>query len=305
MLKTFLLAGAILTGTITYGCDVCGCASSSFSLGLLPSSNHHLLGLRTSIRSFKTTHPPLFGIQDPSTKELFTSTDLYGRWKINRRFQMLAVVPYVVNLQSTVERQVNIQGLGDITVLGNYVFVENTDSLTKHYKQSGTFGLGVKVPTGKYDNTNVNNRNMLPGTGTVDFLATLNYSIQKGSWGYLTESSFTYKTANKYDYQFGHALGTTHLAFYRWVLNENLRILPQLGLNFNHNFRDRINGKITDDSYNGGTILNAQATVAVLYRDWAFSANYYAPVFQNLANGYVRQMSAFRFGINYFITKKK
>lgn len=305
MLKTVLLAGAFLTGTMALACDVCGCASSSFSLGLLPSSNHHLLGLRTNVRAFRTTHPPLFGIQDPSTKEFFTTTDLYGRWKINRRFQLLAVVPYVVNTQATVERQVNIQGIGDITVLGNYVFVQNTDSLTKHYKQAGTFGLGVKAPTGKYDNTNINNRNMLPGTGTVDFVATLNYSIQKGSWGYLTESSFTYKTANKYHYQFGHAAGTTHLAFYRWVLNENLRILPQAGLNFNYNFRDRINGKVTDDSYNGGNILNAQATVAVLYKNWAFSANYLAPLSQHLGNGYVEQLSAFRFSINYFITSKK
>lgn len=305
MLKTFMLTGLILSGTFTYACDVCGCASSSFSLGLLPSSNHHMFGLRTNIRTFRTTHPPIFGVQDPATKELFSSTDLFGRWKINNRFQLLAVVPYVVNLQTTVDRQIHIHGLGDITLLGNFVFVNNTDSLTRLYKQSGTFGLGVKAPTGKYDNTNINNRNMLPGTGTVDFVATLNYSIQKGSWGYLTEFSFTYKTENKYDYQFGHALGTTHLAFYRWVLNENLRMLPQLGANFSHNFRDRIKGKITDDSYNGGTILNAQATLSVLYKNWAFSASYLAPVYQYLGNGYVEQLSSCRFSINYFITKRK
>lgn len=305
MLKTLILSGAILLSANIFACDVCGCASSSFSLGLLPSSNHHLIGLRTNIRTFRTTHPPLFGIQDPATQELFSSTDLFGRWKISRRFQMLAVVPYVVNLQSTDEKQININGLGDISVLGNYVFVQNTDSLTRHFKQAGTVGLGVKAPTGKYDNTNVNNRNMLPGTGTVDFIATLNYSIQKGSWGYLTESSFTYKTENKYDYQFGHALGTTHLAFYRWVIGENLRILPQLGFNYNYNFRDKIKGKVTDDSYNGGSILNAQATLSVLYKNWAFSANYFAPVHQHLGNGYVEQLTACRFSINYFITQRK
>lgn len=305
MIRIFMLSGMLLAGNMASACDVCGCASSSFSLGLLPSSNHHLLGLRTNIRAFRTTHPPLFGVQEPSSKELFTSTDLYGRWKISRRFQLLAVVPYVVNLQSAGERSLNIHGIGDVTALGNFVFVNNTDSLTRHFKQSGTFGLGVKAPTGRYDNTNINNRNMLPGTGTVDLVATLNYSVQKASWGYLSESSFTYKTANRYGYQFGHSLGTTHLAFYRWMLNENLRILPQLGANLNHNFRDRSHGKITDDSYNGGMILNAQATVSVLYKNWAFSASYFAPVYQHLANGYVDQLSGCRFSLNYFINKRQ
>lgn len=304
MSRFFMLTGILLMSSITLACDICGCAASSFSLGLLPSSNHHFIGLRSSIRTFRTTHPPLFGIQDPPSKELFTTTDLMGRWKINKRFQLIGVVPYVVNNQSTDERTLNIHGIGDITVLGNYVFVQNTDSIARRFKQAGTFGIGVKAPTGKYDNTNINNRNMLPGTGTVDFVATLNYSIQKGSWGYLTESSFNYKTANKYNYQFGHALGTTHMAFYRWVINENLRVLPQLGVNYNHNFRDRIKGKVTDDSFNGGTLFNAQATVAVLYKNWAVSANYFIPVYQHQGNGYVEQLTSFRIGINYFITKK-
>jgi hypothetical protein len=304
MQKIILFFGLILLANKSMACDVCGCAASSFSLGLLPSSNHHFIGIRSNIRTFQTTHPPLFGFQEPSTDEVFTSTDLMGRWKINHRFQLMAVVPYVYNSQKTTETTIANQGLGDITLLGNYVFIQNTDSLTRKFKQAGTFGIGAKLPTGKFDNTNVNNRNMLPGTGTIDFIASLNYSIQKGSWGYLTESSFSYKTENKYDYQFGHALGTTHLAFYRWVLNENLRILPQVGLNYNHNFRDRIKGKVTDDSYNGGTILNAQFTVAAIFKNWMFSANYFAPVYQDLGNGYVVQKTALRFGINYFITKK-
>lgn len=304
MSKKLWLSGLLLWGSAAWACDVCGCASSSFSLGLLPSSNHHFIGLRTSMRTFRTTHPPLFGIQEPSSSEFFTTTELLGRWKINQRFQLIGVVPYIINTQESVERKLLIQGIGDVTVLGNYVFIENTDSLTRNFKQAGTFGLGVKAPTGRYDNTNVNNRNMLPGSGTVDFLATLNYSLQKGSWGYLTESSFNYKTANKYDYQFGHALGTSHMAFYRWVLNENLRILPQLGFGYNHNFRDRIKGKVTDDSFNGGTLFNAQATLAVLYKNWAVSASYFQPLYQDLGNGYVDQLTSFRFGINYFIQKR-
>lgn len=304
MQKFILFIGLILGGSTSWACDVCGCAASSFSLGLLPSSNHHFIGIRTSYRTFTTTHPTLFGITEPPSSEVFTTTELLGRWKISRRFQLVGAIPFVYNIQEKVAANRIMQGIGDVTVLGNYVFVSTTDSLTKKIKQAGTFGIGVKIPVGKFDNTTINNRNMLPGTGSFDFVANVNYSLQKGSWGYLTESSFSYKTENKFNYQFGHAFSSTHLAFYRWIVNEDARILPQVGLNYNHNFRDRILGKVTDDSFNGGTLLNAQLTCALLYKNWGFNANYYAPIFQDLGNGYVDQKVSVRFGINYFITSK-
>lgn len=304
MHRIMLFIGLMFVGSTSWACDVCGCAASSFSLGLLPSSNHHFIGIRSSYRTFTTNHPPLFGITEPASSEVFTTTELMGRWKINERFQVLGSLPYIYNLQEKVNGNRIMQGIGDPTILGNYVFVSTTDSLTKKFKQAGTFGLGVKIPVGKFDNTNINNRNMLPGTGSFDFVANLNYSLQKGNWGYLTESSFTYKTENKFDYQFGHALTTTHLLFYRWILSENTRILPQAGLNFNHNFRDRVRGKVTDDSFNGGTLLNAQVTLAVLHKNWGFNVNYFAPLYQYLGNGYVDQKVSIRFGINYFISKK-
>jgi hypothetical protein len=311
MHKITLLSGMLLYGIFAHACDVCGCAASSFSLGLLPSSNHHFIGLRSGFRTFTTTHPPLFGVQDPPSSQLFVTTELYGRWKISRKFQLLGMVPYVQNQEQSAEKSLNIRGLGDITILVNFVFVQTTDSLTRHWKQVGTVGLGVKSPTGKFDRTNAANaiddpligRNMYPGTGAFDFIANLNYSLQRSSWGYLTESSFSYKSANKSEYQFGHALSTTHLAFYRWNINENLKFLPQAGFNYNHNLSDRIAGKPTDLSYNGGTLLNAQLSIALIYKNWAFTATGQIPLYQQLGNGYVEQKTAFRFGINYFITR--
>jgi hypothetical protein len=72
MQKIILFFGLILLANKSMACDVCGCAASSFSLGLLPSSNHHFIGIRSNIRTFQTTHPPLFGFQEPSTDEVFT-----------------------------------------------------------------------------------------------------------------------------------------------------------------------------------------------------------------------------------------
>lgn len=311
MHKITLLAGMLLSGIFSHACDVCGCAASSFSLGLLPSSNHHFIGIRSGWRTFKTTHPPLFGTQEAPSDQLFMTSELYGRWKINRKFQLLGIVPYVQNQEQQALNNYTLRGLGDITVLGNYVFIQNTDSLSRRWKQSGTIGIGVKSPTGKFDRSSTTTteelligRNMYPGTGAFDFIANLNYSTQRGSWGYLTESSFSYKTANQTGYQFGHAVSTTHLAFYRWNINENLKFLPQAGVNYNHNLSDRIDGKPTDLSYNGGTLVNAQLSVAVLYKNWALTALGQVPVYQQLGNGYVVQKAAFRLGINYFITRK-
>ncbi|MCE3294741.1 MAG: hypothetical protein K0R65_455 [Crocinitomicaceae bacterium] len=287
----------------SYACDICGCAASSFSMGLLPNSQHHFIGLRSTFRYFESTQ-----LHDVTTNrlsdELFTSTDLFGRYKLSKRFQLLAFVPYVHNSKTDSLGTIRVSGLGDITALANFVFVHNTDSLSRHFKHSGTIGFGVKMPTGNYFRPGFTEINMLPGSGSFDYVFNLNYSVQYRSFGLQNETSFTYKTENKYLYKFGDAITITQLFFYRWNVTENLKLIPQLGANFVHNWKDRKNGKLSEDTFNGGNLLNAQLNLLTLYKNWGFSPQLFIPVSQHLNGGYVKQKLMFRLSINYFINKK-
>ena len=284
-------------------CDICGCAASSFSLGLLPNSQHHFIGLRSTFRLFESTPFHDEAVQRKSN-ELFSTTELFGRYKISKRFQLLGFVPYVYNTKNDSVEQVRVNGLGDVTVLGNFVFVHNTDSLSHKFKHSGTVGLGVKAPTGESFRLGFTEINMLPGTGSFDVIANLNYSLQYRSFGLQNETGFTYKTANRQAYRFGNALSISQVFFYRWNLSENLKLIPQLGINFMHNWKDRKNGQLSEDTFNGGNIVNGQFNLFVLYHNWGLSAQVYMPLAQELNSGYVKQKSMFRASINYFIKQK-
>lgn len=299
------IAGFLLVvGTTFYtqACDICGCAASSFSLGYLPGNARHFVGVRSNFRTFNTTHPPSLGIIEPNSKEQFLTSDLIGRWAINRRWQVIGVIPFVSNWQQPEGRnQLTVSGLGDLTLLGNYVFINNTDSLQKLYKQTGTMGGGIKFPTGNSDNTSINNRNMLPGSGSWDFVVQANYSIQKGSWGFQSENSFTYRGENQEQFRFGHAFQSTDLIFFRWKQNQSITWVPQLGVNFNHSLSDRVNNQETALSFNGGTLFQAQASGLILIQNWGIQVAGLVPIYQELANGYVKQNFQLKAGVYYFL----
>ncbi|MES2587449.1 MAG: hypothetical protein V4622_00630 [Bacteroidota bacterium] len=301
MKKYLLWIAVFLFSVYSYSCDICGGATSSFSLGLLPNSKHHIIGLRYISKTFESRDLHTYKIH---SSENFTSSEIFARFKLSNKFQLLSSIPYIYNVRKTNLEKQTIKGLGDINLLSNYVFVDNADSLTKKVKHTGTIGLGVKLPTGTYNILGFTELNMLPGTGSFDYLANVNYSLQYRSVGLQNETSFSYKTENKYLYRFGNNFSSSQIFFYRWVLNQNLKIIPQIGLNYSHNWKDIKNRKKSEDTFNGGDILNAQMNLFISYKNWGFSSQIYLPIYQNLNQGYVTQKSTFRLSINYFISKK-
>lgn len=292
------------TMTFSYACDICGCAANAFSVGMLPNSKHHFVGLRSTFRWFESQPAPDGHGYRGISSQFFTTTELFGRYKIGKRFQVQAFIPYVFN-QKKDSMTTNINGLGDVVTLGNFVFIDNMDSLNRRFRHSGTAGLGVKAPTGQFFKLGFEEINMLPGTGSVDFIANVNYSIQLGNFGLQNESGFTYKTQNKYNYRFGNALSISQLFFYRWNVNEDLKIIPQVGVNYMHNWKDIKNGELSEDTFNGGDIYNGQINLFLLYRNIGINAQVFIPVSQRLNRGYVNQKTMLRVGVNYFFNSKK
>lgn len=304
MKRLILVLWLMCLSVYTHACDICGCAANAFSVGMLPNSKHHFIGVRSTFRWFESKPAPDGHGFRENSEQFFMTTELFGRYKIGRRFQVQAFIPYVYN-QKTDSIKTGIHGLGDVVALGNFVFVDNMDSLNKKVRHSGTIGLGVKAPTGEFFRLGFEELNMLPGTGSVDFLANLNYSIQFRKFGLQNETGFTYKTANKYKYQFGNALSVSQVFFYRWDVNANLKIIPQIGVNFMHNWKDRKNGELSEDTFNGGNIYNSQFNLFLLYRNIGVNAQVFVPIAQQLNRGYVSQKALFRIGLTYFFESKK
>lgn len=301
MLKFILGQCLVFTGAFTFACDICGSAANSFSMGWLPGSKQHFIGLRTNMRTFEST--PLHESQQKS-KEFFSATDLFGRYNISRKCQLLAFVPYVYNLRKDSSETISVSGIGDVTLIGNYLFIQTPDSLEKKVKHTASIGMGLKAPTGNYFKLGFTELNMLPGTGSWDFIANLNYSMQFKNFGIQHESGFTFKTANRYAYRFGNAISVSQMIFYKYAINAQTKLIPQLGFSWFHNQKDQKNGTVSEDTFNGGSIVNIQFGLLFLVKNWAFSGQTFLPIAQQLNDGYVKQKNAIRLSITYFISKK-
>ncbi|HLU87762.1 MAG TPA: hypothetical protein VKZ44_08410 [Taishania sp.] len=294
----------LLSTFTVYSCDICGGAGSSFSTGLLPSGKNHVFGFRTTMRWFNSYPAPDGHGYRGVSKQYFTSSDIFGQIKIGKRFQAQLVLPFVVN-KKTDSISTRIQGIGDVVAMGNFIFVDQTDSIEKKVRHVGTIGVGVKAPTGQYFKLGFEEVNMLPGTGSWDVIAALNYAIHFGKFGTQNESSYTFKTANKYLYRFGDGLSITQLVFYKLEFRSNFKLIPQLGLNFAHNWMDKKNGVVSEDTFNGGNILNGQVNLIFQWNSFGINLQTYMPIYQGLNRGYVKQRFMFRLGLNYLLTSKK
>lgn len=305
-MKNILVGFALfLCVSHSHACDICGSASSAFSLGMLPNSKQHFVGLRSTMRWYESEPAPDGHEFRGVSSQFFTSTEIFGRYKISKRFQLQGFVPYVVN-QKTDSKTTTINGIGDVMLIGNFVFVDNMDSIQKKVRHSGTIGLGVKAPTGQFFKLGFEEINMLPGTGAVDFIANLNYLFQlQNNIGFQNETSFTYKLTNKYQYRFGNALSISQVIFYRWKINETFSIVPQLGAQWMHNWKDLKNGQLSEDTYNGGSLVNGQASIFFMWKSWGLNIQGQLPIYQQLNRGYVSQLGMVRCAVNYFMNSKR
>lgn len=301
-----LILGVIFSLSLVSGvhaCDICGGASNSLTVGMLANSKQHFISLRSSARWFKSyPSPDGDGFRDIS-QQRFISNELFGRWRLNRRIQLMGFIPFVTNTMKDSVRT-TFTGLGDMTILTNFVLFDSSDSLSTKMRQIGSLGFGVKAPTGKYFELGLDELNMLPGSGSWDFIANLNYSVQGRRYGLQLESSYTFKTANKFAYRFGNALSSSLVVFRKMNLKKNSAFIPQVGFSYFHNDEDLKGGELSEDTYNGGNQLNAQLNLNFIIQKVGVFCQTSIPIYQNLNRDLVKQELYLRLGFSYFITNR-
>jgi hypothetical protein len=137
-------------------------------------------------------------LESQNIHEIFNSHNIVFavNYTLNRRFSFFASIPLVYNQKSSVleHSMVNGQfvalqrritegiGLGDLITGAHFTILDGTDSISRSLK----FGLGIKIPTGAY-----NQRDIWYNAGPQrsDVLRTVDAAIQPGdgSWGFLAD----------------------------------------------------------------------------------------------------------------------
>ena len=273
-----------------WGCDLCGCANGGSYFGIMPQVGRQFVGVRYRVSSFDSH------LKSPMlrTQEHFQNVELWGRFYPLKRVQVLAFVPYFFNRQTEVlsNRRFDLQGIGDMTVLANYnLFNTFWDSTyTSHINHSLLVGGGAKLPTGRFqydlaDPTDVANPNFQLGTGSVDFLMSVLYSMRVHNWGWNTDLTYKYNTTNADLYRFGNRLTMSSLLFYTKQIGK-ATLMPNAGAYIEVAAKDINRGKTNDRT--GGYVSMANAGLEIYLKKVSVGATYQLPLFQSLSNNEIK-----------------
>ncbi|HRO41588.1 MAG TPA: hypothetical protein PL009_02045 [Flavipsychrobacter sp.] len=290
---------------VSSACTVCGCSASNQYLGILPQFHKHFVGLQYQFRSFQSEHPGHELNQSSSfSNEYYSTVQAWGRFNAGKRIQLFAFVPYISNIKKENGASTAINGLGDVTLLGNYRILgvnENPINTWQHNLQAGG---GIKIPTGAYDKSSVQKAeglpNMQPGTNSWDFIVNANYTLRRKKAGVNLDASYTLLTPNSLQYKYGNRLSAGLMGFY-WYQKSNTTILPQIGLRY-----DRANADYDNYKYNiksdmsGGEQLYVSTGVQAYYKRVGLQLMYHHPVMQHYASGLVTSKVKTEAGV-YFL----
>lgn len=276
--------------TITFSaqaCEFCGCGVGNFYLGILPQFHRNFVGIRYQVQDFNShvgLHPSL------ATSEHFQSTEIWARFYPIPKLQVLTLVAYHFNEQTTTSGNIYLDGLGDIPVLANYNLINTeTNDPERVWKHNVWIGGGVKIPTGKYKFTDtpteVANANFQLGTGSVDFMMNAIYALRYKKFG--LNSDFTYKmnTYNPDRYKFGNKInGTVSVVFIQQV--KKIGLMPNGGVYYEDSGLNKSDDIVISDT--GGSALFATGGLEMYWQKYSLGVNYRKPIEQDLANGRIK-----------------
>ncbi|MEN9337008.1 MAG: hypothetical protein RLZZ500_1995 [Bacteroidota bacterium] len=277
-------------------CDSCGCSASGGSMGFGSLLNANYIGVRY-LYQFYRTNDGLYS-NSPWYNEQYNTLQVWSRLPVTKRIQVAVLIPYHFHQRQTALGSQEIQGLGDVTVLGNYRVFQNLkkDSLT--IQHTLIVGGGVKLPTGVYDQAN--NGSVNPGyqlgTGSWDGIFLVDYTVRYKQIGINGVINYTNKAENAKGYRFGNQFNYAGTFFYIWNA-KNWTIAPQVGLNgevYGHNVQHGQKLKATD-----GSVLFTKIGVETGFGKWSLGANIMLPLHQNLMSGNVNARSRIGVNLNY------
>jgi hypothetical protein len=295
-----LLSSFFSTQTIQ-ACDLCGCGVGFYYLGMLPEWNKHFVGIRYRNATYDS-HLGMGRLFE--TQENFHTIETMWRFYPHKKVQVLGILPYHVNFQTTNSGVLQQKGIGDVLLMANYEVFQKQDT-TRLIKHELRIGGGIKFRTGYYrynpdDLGQVANPNFQLGTGSNDALFTLLYTLRFAKSGLQMDLNYKVNGSNSREYRFGNRL--TGNAMWFWVKNKGLlSLMPYVGVYGEHSAWDteRVGEHLRQNSNTGGWLVapNVGLNAFVGHFSWGFL--YQQPLWQNLAQEQIKANARWQAQVAY------
>ncbi|MBC8084160.1 MAG: hypothetical protein H7Z21_13215 [Hymenobacter sp.] len=276
MEKLVLLFGlTLLLARPGWACNICGCF-----MGIMPYDNQSGISLMHRYRIFngyqaagqsarffpKGAHPFVPASlnevspgyvhshkSDPTDFEAFRVLELRGKYFLAKRLELNAFVPYVMNTSQINGQQLNLSGLGDVTLFAGYHLIRAIE--TACIQSRLIVGGGLKLPTGDFQREKEPGRRYpaltQPGTGTTDGFVYANYIGGYRSVGLSLNGSYRRAAANQFEESLAPGIATFANLFYRLPLGPNWQLYPSAQF-----FYEKTKGELFEGQLTGAHAMN-------------------------------------------------
>ncbi|GGG40794.1 hypothetical protein GCM10011378_16330 [Hymenobacter glacieicola] len=286
-------------------CDICGCFmgitpydnQSSFSLMHRYRIFNGYQALGQSARFFPDHVRPFFPTHlnqdagyahrhqgDPTDYEAFRVVELRGKYFLAKRLELNAFVPYVMNTSQINGRQLNVAGLGDVTVLAGYHLIRAIE--TAGVQSRLIVGGGVKLPTGSFRRVNEAGRRYpllnQVGTGTTDGFGYANYIGSFHRVGLSVNSSYRLASRNAFDNGLAPSTATFASLFYRVPVGQKVQLYPSAQFFYEKTKGETFEGRLTGEHAMNNALLGPG--LDVYYQNFSLNTSFQLPVYTARTN---------------------
>jgi len=274
-------------------CDLCGCY-----LGFQANYNRNVVGLRYRYREFDDNAADL---TNPAyTKELFNTFEIYGRYYVTPKIQLMVSIPYAYN-KAEGEK---FTGIGDILTLVQYKVISPQVGMTSgKIKNTLMIGSGIKFPTGTYNQKlpdGTIEAHYQTGTGSTDFIFSGTYVGVLNNFGLTSDVVYRFGTYNPDNYRFANRINNSSTLFYDIKPMNLMAIIPNFGYYFESAPQDK-NSRVAYEDDSGGTVLFLSAGMNLSLKHFSFDASYQKPVYQNLYGSQPQNKMRIIFSAGYML----
>lgn len=264
-------------------CDACGCSAGGASSGFESILNPQFIGVKYLNQHYKSK---IYQFEsEPTHSERYNTLQLWARIPVWKKLEIYASVPYHFHEKEGNPKQ-KINGIGDISVMAIYQIL-NTEKIKN---QKLHFGLGMKIPTGKFNEANASsfNPSFQLGTGSWDYSAIVNYTYFKNNFAAQITTDYTFKNQNEKYYRFGDQWNSQLNLYY--ILNyNNWKLSPKIGVQYEKYFE---NVQLGDPVHNtGGYTILGKAGLEASFRKINIGAEFQNPFVSKLNNNMVEIIS--------------
>lgn len=285
--KLLILVFILMSGQI-FACDICGCF-----MGITPYYNRNSISILYRYRSFsgyegqshslfpnggnffipaRSQDSPITNhAGNPDDYELYRSLEVRGKYFINSKLEINAILPYVSNSERYNGYTSSISSMGDINLYAGYHIVQKFEN---NFKQQLIAGAGIKLPTGKNDFKNTAGIRysslMQAGTGSTDGFVYLNYMVGLGKFGASLNTSYKVNGTNSRDEGIANSTTSFLNIFYTQRIGKDVQVMPSAQFFYEYSGGEKYKGQKTGEHVMNN--LMGGAGVDVFYKNVALNA---------------------------------